>query len=240
MATDNNHTPIVNPPLPLPLQYILLSAITAVFDYIVTILSLLNLQQQRGATTQIIRGPSSLESVPSPYRGSTGSTQIIRGPPSLESVPSPYRGSTGLVSREATRIRGPSSLKPVPSPYQGSTGLVSRETTRIMIGSSWLESQPNPQPNPRGSTRILCRGLDQQILNPNQGREVQTHSKVIPLVGKKKRKKKVTPKVEKKKKELDTKLTTKKNKAIPYVIGNLIMSFDQDSPEKHFEVDTEG
>ena len=34
----------------------------------------------------------------------------------------------------------------------------------------------------------------------------------------------------KKKKEWNTKLTTKKNKIIIYVIGNLIMSLDQESP----------
>ena len=96
MAAVDNHTPIVHPPPPLtlPCQYIILSAIKAVFDYIVTMLSL-NLQQQREATTQIIRGPSS-----------------------LESVPSPYRGSIDLVSWETTRMRGLSSLESVPSPYR--------------------------------------------------------------------------------------------------------------------------
>ena len=45
--------------------------------------------------------------------------------------------------------------------------------------------------------------------------------------------------MEKKKKELDTKLTTKKNTVIKYVIGNLIMSFDQASTKQNPESDTE-
>ena len=53
---------------------------------------------------------------------------------------------------------------------------------------------------------------------------------------KKRKESKTNPKV-KKKKELDTKLTTKK-KGIQYVIGNLIMSLDQETPKKNFKIDT--
>ena len=133
MTTDNNHTPIVIPPPPLPLQYILLSAVTAVFDYIVTIL-LSNLQQQRGATTQIMRGSSSLASIPSPRRGSTGlvsweTTRIMRGSSSLESQPNPQpnpRGSTRnpcrgseLNPRGSTRIPCRGLDQQILNPTQG-------------------------------------------------------------------------------------------------------------------------
>ena len=80
----------MNPLLSSPLQYKPFSAITAVFDYIVPIFSLI-LQQQKGGTTQITRGTASLETIRNPCQGST----VL-----LESTPNPCRGSTGLVSLE--------------------------------------------------------------------------------------------------------------------------------------------
>ena len=99
MAINNNHSPIVNPPSSSSLQYSLFKAIITIFDFIVTILSL-NLQQQKGETTRIMRGSFSLESIPSPRRGPTDSVS--------------WETTTSRMTREAVsnNINSPNAFTP--------------------------------------------------------------------------------------------------------------------------------
>ena len=138
MAINNKHSPIVNPPSSVSLQYSLFSAIITIFDYIVdyivTILSL-NLQQQKGVTTRIMRGSSSLESKPSPRRRTTDSVswETTTNRMTREAVSNNINSPNAFTPSSSNRDNGINSYSDftLSSSNEGNQGLSNKDTKNL-------------------------------------------------------------------------------------------------------------